>query len=61
MSMNEPSQWEAAKAALGPVASLLKRYHADLIEAGFSRDEAMTIIIAVQRDMLARATTPKGA
>lgn len=48
-------QFDAAKAALTPVATLLKRYHASLIEAGFSSGEAMQIVLACQQTLLGKA------
>lgn len=44
--------FEQAGAFMQVVASFLATYHKGLIENGFQRDEALKLVMALQRDMI---------
>ncbi len=52
MSPAPPVDWEPLRQFTEALAALLARYHADLVEAGLTRNEALSLTAGLQRDMM---------
>lgn len=59
--MITPEQLAQLKQAVETLAPVLGRYHASLVEANFTREEALSIVIAWQSAICAAAASSRAS